>query len=312
MRATLRDKGAMVLQDSSTFRGSMLDKLDPDDESTSVIRYHCDEEYLGIFFEAAQLRSSQAIGDAVGKATYLLRKHLVVQEAAERASCEIGFALANHLRVECPDSVQMTAVGQLQKRDDFDADVEEPPSEALVVSTVDMQEPPSEALMVGAVDVSTFSADRVERQKQAEAAGIGLRWFEALKWLCWLAAGIAVVNAGIVGMSLGSAAYKTSVFLYFVRVLVMFAFAALCWRYIVSWNRLSHFSSSGPKTYLWTRGADCIAYFVAQATYISTLSTATPTYDYQIVMTTTLGACVALEWCASYLYLKKRKNLFSL
>ena len=163
------------------------------------------------------------------------------------------------------------------------------------------------------LDPALLSTDRTERQKQIENAGIGMHWFELLKWFCWIAAAMRLISAitSLTGLMDVGSKYAN----WFAYYLVCFVIAGgLCVGYLVSWNNLRLFKASGPKAFLITLGSNAVWPLLACLWLTSMVGkyglTAQARFDTSIAMLSVIVD--AVTWLGTYIYFKKRKQFFNL
>lgn len=107
-----RTEGTNVMLNPSRFVGHVLDFVDTDAPEARVLGHCCDAQYLEPFVEAADARDPAKIEEAAQRAAQNLDYEWVIkEEVAQRLSCELAFALANHLGVSCSERIRSVATG---------------------------------------------------------------------------------------------------------------------------------------------------------------------------------------------------------
>lgn len=104
--------GTKILKHPKRLVGVVLDFVDPDAPQTNAFAKNCDGDFLSVYTGAVQKRSQRAIEEAALKAELVLRNDRQLRDdTARQIACELAFALANYLRVGCPERVRSVAVG---------------------------------------------------------------------------------------------------------------------------------------------------------------------------------------------------------
>ena len=319
------DVEILASEQSDRFLNGMLDFLNPSDPISRMFVRNCDEELLSIYAEAAKVNTEEAIEVAARKAMSLLEEdNLVRHEAAEQVSCELAFAVANSIGIECPEWVRLAAVQSFRQQEGSgDKDLSGAfiqLGKLIAVTEAGQQgldnEQPSRSPESGevtdvtsgvAINYNALSHEPDKRVEQAEAAGISMSWFKRLRWVCWYAAGYAFVCAGtcltrleMLGSFMGDYwGYSASMLVVYIALGVLF---------VVSERRLSTFLTNAPRDCLLTMAAYMLAeisYIVTSSQFLSMLS-----ISWKLLQ---LGACF-IAWVATYVYFKDsaRGGLFSL
>lgn len=288
----LRVGGTSLLSKPETFLGTVLD-FAGDAESTSVriFERQCDRDLLGIYAEAAEERSPEAMERAADRATFLLANDRCLRQAdARKVACELAFALATFQGIACPESVVQAAVlevasSAVEGRDDS-SEVEELRSELEQSRSreKDLHEEVAQARELmnrlrerlreglrrsgngpGATHVTGpsgpclnpayLSLDPKERIEQAEALGFkmeGLRWIKAF---CWISAALCMVDiclcSGAFSGFRADGSFATNPTLQTVLGLEMIVMAALVVAFIVVGDSIRTFRRSAPASVAW-------------------------------------------------------------
>lgn len=113
----LRTYGTTAYATPKRLLGYVLDEVDPDAPTTHVFEHNCDSALLQFYIDAASAHSSEAIGTAAQRATLLLTDERMLQhDVAEHLACELSFATAAALGVDCPESVRVVATQDVRAK----------------------------------------------------------------------------------------------------------------------------------------------------------------------------------------------------
>ena len=113
----LRTYGTTAYATPKRLLGYVLDEVDPDAPTTHVFEHNCDSMLLQFYIDAASARSSEAIVTAAQRATLLLAdERMLRHDIAEHLACELAFATAAALGVDCPESVRVIATQDVRAK----------------------------------------------------------------------------------------------------------------------------------------------------------------------------------------------------
>lgn len=328
----LRRRGTRVLEEPSQFMSNVLDIVDEGARTTLALRHNCDEEFLDIFVQASMTRTPQSMKDAAHKAEFYLRDECIIQDdAAQQVACEITFALSNHLGVVCPEWIRLVAIeadgatkAEKQRAPHSSGKENEAAAAKPQTKSTHSEQEKSTA---STLDVASLSTDPTKRQQAIEGAGIGMHWFELLKWGCWLAAAMRLMGAlSDFAAMMSIIGELESIMAFFLGSMGFFSCidglmqSGMCVGYLASWNRLRGFRENGPKTLYTTLSINVFYPLFALAwrwTILGSCGLASEPnvqaeFTFSLYVTLFYTVINALVWLGSYRYFKKRKQFFNL
>ena len=309
----LRSGGIDLLRNPKRLIGHVSDIADPSDRLTATFEQNCDSEFLAPLVQVTDSPTEQALEDAANKMTVILSdERLLREDIARRIACEVVFGTASCMGVACPEQIVREATAGFaqqapkkpQSRPEPESSApEEPPAQRPTheasadpgaaqapSGAPNPTAPRPGATPTSAIDYASMSTNPLTRERQAEEAGIKLKWFRVIKALCYLYVVFQIPTLmSLLGTSdQGNATPIMSIIIW----TVLYATAGI---------RLSKFKSGSIEFYQTV----CAVNIVLQA--VATLFT--PGLILASYFSIALQTAV---WFANQSYLEKRKDLFTL